>query len=145
LENIAAQILQIVAGSFVPAAERVQRNVVGSAVIALLALTAYVAFAVTGWFALYEAHGPVIASAVTGAVAVVLAVIVWVVVDMLNRRARERAALIAAARQQARAEAGNPFVKAAMSEFPGMIRESPVVTVLAVAALAYALMKSKGR
>ena len=145
MENLAAQILQIVAGSFMPAAERVQRNVVGSAIIAVLSVTAYVAFVITGWFALDQVYGPVVASSGVGGAAVIVALVVWGIVALLNRRAQQRAALAAALRQQARAEAGNPFVKAASSEFPGMIRETPIITVLAVAGLAYALMKSKGK
>lgn len=86
------QLVQAVAASLMPPTGNVQRNVAGSVVVAIFCATAYVALVFCGWFAVNQAYGPVAASALVAAVAVVMASAAWAIVGVLNARSKRRAA-----------------------------------------------------
>ena len=124
-----------------PSAGRLQRKAAGFAVIGLLGAIALVCLFATGWFAIYLDQGPVVASACCAAAAIVLALLVWMMVSINDRRnarllemERQRLALASASR------AGGLFTAA---EFPALVRASPVITMLSVAGIAYAFVRSR--
>jgi len=142
VDYLISQIAQAAARGLEPSTGRIQRNVVGAAVTAIFATIALLSLFATGWFAIDQRQGPVIASAYTTLAAVVLALLAWAVVTILNRRAqhlweqdRRRLAAASAAR--------NGGTLLALTELPGLVKASPVITILSVAGIAYALMKSR--
>lgn len=142
MDSLISQIAQAAARGLVPSTERIQRSVVGAAVTAVFAFIALISIFATGWFAISERHGPVVASAYTTLAALVLALLSWAIVAILNKRAqrlweeeRRRRALAASARS------GGTLL--ALTELPGLVKASPVITMLSVAGIAYALLKSR--
>ena len=108
----------------------------------MFATIALVSLFATAWFAIYERQGPVFASAWMSVAAVVLSLLAWAIVTILNRRAQriweEERRRIAAASS---VRSGGTLL--ALTELPGLVKSSPVITILSVAGIAYALMKSR--
>lgn len=144
VELLISQIAQAAARGLEPSTERLQRSVAGAAVMAIFALIALLSLFATGWFAVYEQQGPVVASAWMTFTAVVLALLAWAIVTILNRRARRiwEAERLEAERRLA-ASGSRSGAVLALTELPGLVRASPVITILSVAGIAYALMKSR--
>ncbi|MCD2177954.1 hypothetical protein [Rhizobium sp. C1] len=141
MEHLISQIAQAAARGLEPSTGRIQRSVVGAAVTAIFAILALLSLFATAWFAIFERQGPVVASAYMTLAAIVVALLAWGVVAILNRRAQrlweeER-------RRVAAASASRSSAFLAMTELPGLVKASPVVTILSVAGIAYALMKSR--
>ncbi|SOC82079.1 hypothetical protein SAMN05421890_0468 [Ensifer adhaerens] len=145
VELLISQIAQAAARGLEPSTERLQRSVVGAAVMAIFALIALLSLFATGWFAVYEQQGPVVASACMTFTAVVLALLAWAIVTILNRRARRiwEAERLEAERRRLAASGSRSGAVLALTELPGLVRASPVITILSVAGIAYALMKSR--
>ncbi len=142
MDYLISQIAQAAARGLEPSTGRIQRSVVGAAIIAIFAGIALLSLFATGWFAVYERQGPVVASAYMTLAAVVLALLAWAIVAILNKRAqrlweeeRRRQALASSARSSG--------TMLALTELPGLIKASPVITMLSVAGIAYALLKSR--
>ncbi|MCD2173391.1 hypothetical protein [Rhizobium sp. C4] len=142
MDYLISQIAQAAARGLEPSTGRLQRNVVGAAVTAMFATIALLSLFATGWFAIYEHQGPVVASAYMTLAAVVLSLLAWAIMTILNRRAQR---LLEAERRRlaAAAPARSGSTLFALTELPGLIRTSPVITVLSVAGIAYALVKSR--
>jgi hypothetical protein len=138
--SIAGLITRTLVGSFLPTTEKVQRNALGGAIIAVLVITAYIASMIGAWFALLPYYGPAISCALIAVGTLFVALIVWGVTAELNRRARHKLQL---ERQARAASIDSQLVQGAMSTMPAMLRESPVATLVFVSGLAYALMKSQ--
>ncbi|HWU63623.1 MAG TPA: hypothetical protein VN112_16510 [Ensifer sp.] len=142
MDFLISQIAQAAARGLEPSTERLQRSVVGAAVTAIFAAIALVSLFATGWFAISERQGPVVASAYMTIAALVLSLLAWAIVTVLNRRARrvweEERRRIAAASS---ARTGGTLL--ALTELPALVKSSPVITILSVAGIAYALMKSR--
>lgn len=135
--------MQAVERGLLPSTERLQRNVAGTLVIAILAAICVIAIFATGWFAIYEARGPVIASASVAAASLVLALLTWGIVAILNRRAAER--LETRRRLQAAQSPSSRLAAVAITELPLIVQASPIISILSIAGVTYALMKSRGR
>lgn len=140
MELLISQIAQAAARGLGPSTDRLQRSVAGAVVISILTTVAFLSLCATGWFAVYERHGPVAASATMALTAAALALVAWAVVTILNRRAKR---LWEAERRLAAASAARSSGILAMAELPGLIKASPVVTMLSVAGIVYALMKAR--
>ncbi len=142
MDYLISQIAQAAARGLEPSTGRLQRSVVGAAVTAIFATIALLSLFATAWFAIYERQGPVVASAYMTLAAVVLSLLAWAIVTILNRRAQrvweEERRRIAAASS---ARSGGTLL--ALTELPGLVKSSPVITILSVAGIAYALMKSR--
>lgn len=140
MESLVYQITQAVARGVLPPASSIQRNTIGSLVIAAFAALFVIFLVMTCWFAADVNYGPVAASAITAVGSLVLALIAWGIVAILNKRAREEAE----AERRARATVANAQLAAsAMGPLFSMVRSSPITTAAAVAALAFALVKSR--
>jgi drug/metabolite transporter (DMT)-like permease len=118
VDYLISQIAQAAARGLEPSTGRIQRSVVGAAIIAIFAGIALLSLFATGWFAVYERQGPVVASAYMTLAAVVLALLAWAIVAILNKRAqrlweeeRRRQALASSARSSG--------TMLALTELPG--------------------------
>lgn len=140
MESLVYHITEAVARGVLPPASSIQRNTIGSLIIAAFATLFVVFLVLTCWFAADLQYGPVAASAITAAGSLVLALVAWGVVGILNKRAREKAE----AERRARAALANAQLAASvMGPLLSMVRSSPITTAAAVAALAFALVKSR--
>lgn len=142
MDYLISQIAQAATRGLQPSTERLQRSVVGAAITAIFAMIALLSLFATGWFAAEERYGPVIASAYLTLAAALLALLAWAIVAMLNRRAQRvwedeqrRLAAVSSARS------GGTLL--ALTELPALVKSSPVITILSVAGIAYAVMKSR--
>lgn len=145
MEHLVKEIAQAVERGLLPSTERLQRNAAGTLAIASFAVVCVVALFATVWFAIDERQGPVVASASIAGAALALALVTWAVVAILNRRAAERLELrrrLQAAQVQS---PGTKIAALALGELPALVQASPVIAVLSVAGLTYAVMKSKRR
>lgn len=140
MRGLVEQIIVLAMGNVATTAVELKRKTIGGMIVAVLLMTAYVALVLALAFYIAAEAGPVAASLVVAAAAVAGALVVLAVVSVLNRQTErlmlQRQAALAAARTT------DPVTARLMTELPGMMRDSPIVTTLMVGSLVYVLTRS---
>jgi hypothetical protein len=140
--DAAGQIALALMGRLLPPAGNVQRYAAGGVIIAILLITGYIGLVLAAWFAVSAAYGPVMAGIAITAASLILALIVWGVTTLLNRRAQLRRA----ERARLQAAAATPemqLAEAAFQALPGLMRDKPFLTMACVAGAVFAMTRLK--
>ncbi|PTV96391.1 hypothetical protein C8J27_102185 [Rhodobacter aestuarii] len=133
LAQLAPELLGALMGGFAPPVAKARRAAIGTGLIAIFGLTAYVAAAVALWFALMPLIGPALSALVLAGLALLAVLVVWAVTAVLDARAKARAeAARSAALQSALAET-------ALQTIPKLIADHPAATLAVAAGLVFAL------
>jgi hypothetical protein len=141
VEHVVKDIVQAVERGLLPSTERLQRNAAGTLVVTLLSIICILSLFATGWFAVDQRSGPIVASASVAGAAFVLSLVAWGILAALNRKAAER--LEARRRVQAAQAPTARLAAMALTELPLAVQASPLISVLSIAGITYALMKSR--
>ncbi|GEO86206.1 MULTISPECIES: hypothetical protein [Alphaproteobacteria] len=141
MRGMLEQIVTLALGNVVTTAVEVKRKTIGGVIATLFFLTAYVALVMALAFYVAAQAGPVAAALVVAAAAMAAALVVLAVVAVLNRRTEQRMLERQAALA---AQQPDPVTAGLMSELPGMMKASPIVTTIMVASFVYVLTRSRG-
>lgn len=129
-------------GGYMPSPARIRRSIIGGAIIAIFLLTAYVAAVIGAAIYVAEQEGAVMASFLVAAIAAASALVTMAIVSHLNRRAQIRAMMMMQA--QPAVSLQSQLLGALGPDVNLLVRQSPIASVVVVAALAYALARSQG-
>jgi ABC-type transport system involved in cytochrome c biogenesis permease subunit len=128
-------------GRVQPTATRITRSLIGGALVAVMALTAYAALLLALGLHLAERYDPVSALLTIAALAVVCGLIVILVVQAMNRATERR---MEARRRAAKSQLPDPVTLQLLAGVPAMMKGRSLLTTAAVAALVFGLAKMQG-
>lgn len=131
------------AGGLVPPVANARRSAAGGIVIAVLAITAYVALLGSAWVLVEPKIGPLFTWLALAAISIAGALIAWAVTRHLNAKAR---ALAEAQRAAAMDALLARTAATALVSAPQVVRDHPYLAALGaagIAGLAYVMMPPK--
>lgn len=141
MRRLIEQLLLLGLGNVSTTAVEIKRKTIGGVIATVFFLTGYIALVMALAFYVAAEAGPVAASLVVAAASMAAALVVLAIVAVLNRQTERRMM----ERQAALAAQGpDPVTARLVTELPGMMRESPIVTTIMVSSLVYVLARSRG-
>lgn len=141
MRRLIQQLLLLGLGNVSTTAVEIKRKTIGGVIATVFFLTGYIALVMALAFYVAAEAGPVAASLVVAAASMAAALVVLAIVAVLNRQTERRMM----ERQAALAAQGpDPVTARLVTELPGMMRESPIVTTIMVSSLVYVLARSRG-
>ncbi len=141
MRRLIEQLLLLGLGNVSTTAVEIKRKTIGGVIATVFFLTGYIALVMALAFYVAAEAGSVAASLVVAAASMAAALVVLAIVAVLNRQTERRMM----ERQAALAAQGpDPVTARLVTELPGMMRESPIVTTIMVSSLVYVLARSRG-